>query len=88
MDLFKNKRGEWNYIVKQSLAKENAMARLAQSKPQVTSEASQKTAPVMGMDPQRASMILDEGTKRAKKKLKRKEMAVDEVDDIFKKRRV
>lgn len=87
MDLFKNKRGEWNHLIKQELAKGAAMAKLSFGKPVETVR--QKPAEV-GMNAARAVLIQDAGAKKARQKIKRQAAVEDEVDDIFnrKKQRV
>lgn len=84
MDLFKNKRGEWNYLIKQSQAKEAAMARLGHEKqPSMPPRALANG----GMHSERAVLMRDEGAKKARKKLKRQTDVEDEVDDIFNKKK-
>lgn len=90
MDLYKNRRGEWNSMIKQQQAKKANMARFAirDGAPVGGNTALQKKAlSSMGdMNAARAVLIKDEGAKKARQKIKRQQMAGDEVDDIFNKR--
>jgi nucleolar protein 9 len=90
LDLFKNKRGDWQSLVKQEGAKAQAMSKLQGT--QATQERVSASAPhkVDDVDPGRAELMASEEAaivKRQRKAARRAKRPVDEIDDLFSKKR-
>ncbi|ORY77703.1 armadillo-type protein [Protomyces lactucae-debilis] len=91
LDLFKNKRGDWQSLVKQEGAKAQAMSKLQDEAPAARLiEPQQAAAAVDGVDAGRAEMMAAEeaaAAKRQRKAEKKAKRPVDEIDDLFSKKK-